>query len=62
MKRYEQPTPDALARQIEQTIAALSPHATNMRKLAQRVRTGKISHAECERLVAKTLEQLSRIC
>jgi len=59
---HKQPTPEELAQRIERQIAALRPHATDMRKLAQQVRAGKISQSESERVVARTIEQLSRLC
>jgi len=59
---HKQPTPEELAQQIERQIAALRPHTTEMRKLAQQVCAGKLSQAESERVVARTIEQLSRLC
>jgi len=62
MEREQQPTPEELAQQIEHTIATLSPHMADMRKLAQEIRDGNVSPDESEQAVSRTIEQLSRIC
>jgi len=58
----QQPTPEELAQQIDQLRDALGEHSTDMHNLAQEIRDGNISLDESEQAVAKTIEQLSRLC